>query len=126
MFGPQHSTAGKKTVTEIHFLLRFRTKGLIAGIAAAVNYTMGFATVKTYQDLEKALSLPGIALFYSAIAICGLILMYQIMPETEGFTLDEIETHFSDDSKAITDWKIPKHKIETEKYTMKSSQLKRM
>lgn len=30
------------------------------------------------------------------------------MPETEGRSLEDIEIHFSDNSKKITDWKIPR------------------
>lgn len=36
--------------------------------------------------------------------------MYKILPETEGRTLEDIELHFSDHSKKITDHKIPKPK----------------
>lgn len=35
--------------------------------------------------------------------------MYNVLPETENRSLEAIETHFSDDSKKITDWHIPKH-----------------
>lgn len=34
--------------------------------------------------------------------------MYKILPETENRTLEDIEMHFSDNSKRITDRKIPK------------------
>lgn len=32
-----------------------------------------------------------------------LIVIYQILPETEGRTLQDIEIHFADDSRKITD-----------------------
>lgn len=86
----------------------FRTRGLAAGLAAAINYTMGFATIKTYYDLETSMSMPGVALFYCVIATLGLVLMFNILPETEGRSLEDIELHFSDDSKKITDWYIPR------------------
>lgn len=85
----------------------FRTRGMAAGIAAAVNYIMGFATIKTYYDLETSLSMPGVSLFYCVIATLGLILMFNILPETENRSLEDIELHFSDNSKKITDWYIP-------------------
>lgn len=33
---------------------------------------------------------------------------YNILPETEGRSLEDIETHFSDNSRKLTDWKIAK------------------
>lgn len=32
--------------------------------------------------------------------------MFNILPETEGRSLEDIELHFSDNSKRITDWYI--------------------
>lgn len=37
------------------------------------------------------------------------IVMYRILPETEGRTLEDIEMHFSDDTKGIRDIHIPKN-----------------
>lgn len=54
------------------------------------------------------LSMPGTSLLYSAISGVGLILMYFFLPETENFSLEEIELHFSDNSKSLTDRKIVK------------------
>lgn len=34
--------------------------------------------------------------------------MYKILPETEGRTLEDIEIHFADNSKKLTDNKIPR------------------
>lgn len=46
--------------------------------------------------------------------------MYYILPETEGRTLEDIELHYSDDTKGITDIDIPKNvksnKLNTNKY----------
>lgn len=50
----------------------------------------------------------GIALFNSIVVVFGLVLMYTILPDTENKTLEEIELHFSDNSKKITDRKIQK------------------
>lgn len=86
----------------------FRTRGLAAGISAAINYTLGFATTKTYYNLETFLSMPGISMFYCIVATLGLILMVNIMPETENRSLEDIELHFSDNRKKITDWYIPR------------------
>lgn len=54
------------------------------------------------------MSLPGVSLFYCIISLFGLIISFFILPETENYTLEEIELHFMDNSKKITDWKIAK------------------
>lgn len=58
--------------------------------------------------MEITFSLPGVALFNCVIVAYGLILMYNILPETESRTLEDIEMHFADNSKKLTDHKIPK------------------
>lgn len=63
---------------------------------------------KTYYNLETTLSLPGVSCLYCIVTAVSLILMYFILPETEGRSLEDIELHFSDDSKKLTDWKIAK------------------
>lgn len=60
--------------------------------------------------METGLSLPGYTLYGCIVAALGWILMYKILPETEGRTLEDIELHFSDKSKKLTDRKIPKPK----------------
>lgn len=49
------------------------------------------------------LSMAGVSLLYSVISGVGLVFMYFILPETENRTLEEIELHFSDNSKKLTD-----------------------
>lgn len=88
--------------------LFYRARGTVGGIAISMNHFFGFVSKKTYYNLETTLSLPGISLFYCAVTGAGLTLMYFILPETEGRSLDDIELHFSDNSKKITDWKIAK------------------
>lgn len=70
-----------------------------------------FVSVRTFYSLETTLSMPGVALFNCIISAAGLILMYQILPETENRTLEEIEMHFADGTKKLTDRKIPKLKV---------------
>lgn len=67
---------------------------------------MVFTAKKTYYNLETTLSLPGVSLFYCIISGIGLIVMYLILPETEDRSLEDIELHFSDNSKNLTDRKI--------------------
>lgn len=49
-----------------------------------------------------------VSLFSCIVAGFGLIVMYNILPEMENRTIEEIEQHFADDSKKITDRKINK------------------
>lgn len=35
--------------------------------------------------------------------------MYKIMPETENYSLEDIESHYSDNTKGLTDIHITKH-----------------
>lgn len=58
--------------------------------------------------METTFSMPGAALCYCIITGVGTMIAYFILPETEGRTLEEIELHFSDNSKSIFDRKIPK------------------
>ncbi|XP_031635118.1 facilitated trehalose transporter Tret1-like [Contarinia nasturtii] len=80
-----------------------KSRGIASSISAALNYFLGFISKKTYYDLETSFSLPGMALFYCILSGCGLILMYLILPETENRSLEDIERHFSDNSKGLTD-----------------------
>lgn len=52
--------------------------------------------------------MPGVACFNCIIIAFGLVLMYKILPETENRTLEEIELHFADNNKKLTDRKIAK------------------
>lgn len=74
------------------------------------------------------MSLPGISMFYCVISMVGLIFAFIVLPETENRTLEDIELHFSDNSKKFTDRKIIKSKSankkanDTEKPTVKSDE----
>lgn len=87
---------------------------MASGITAALNYVLTFIAYKSYIHLETKLSLPGVTLFNCIVIAIGLILMYYILPETEGRTLEEIEVHFSDKSKNILDHKIQRVKAKQE------------
>lgn len=58
--------------------------------------------------METTLSLPGTSLLYCIVAGTGLVFAYFILPDTDGRTLEEIEEHFCDNTKKITDRKIAK------------------
>lgn len=56
--------------------------------------------------METSWSLPGVTLLTCGIIGLGLISLYSILPETTNRSLEDIEHHFSDNSKKITDRKI--------------------
>lgn len=70
---------------------------------------MAFCTTKTYYNLETTLSLSGMITIYAILDIVGLIYIFKFLPETERRTLEEIELHFSDNSKKLSDIKIRKN-----------------
>lgn len=110
----------KRVSILIHEKYPFRIRSIAIGTAAAMNFVFAFVSKKTYYNLEMALSMPGVSLLYCAISCVGLILMYFILPETEGRSLEDIELHFADNSKGITEWKIariltPEKSVESER-----------
>lgn len=104
----------KKNLNQNHFKSNHsffclnRTRGMATGLTAALNYLLSFVATKTYYNLETSLSMPGVALFNCFIIAIGFVFMYFILPETEGKTLEDIELHFADKSKRLTDRQIRK------------------
>lgn len=71
-----------------------------------------FGATNFYYNLEVYLGLFGVTSFFTFFNVLGLIYTNNFLPETEGRTLEEIELHFSDDSKTICDIKIMKKKVQ--------------
>lgn len=86
----------------------YKTRGIATGLTASLNYLISFIATKTYYNLETSLSMPGVALFNCIIVGIGFILMYNILPETENRSLEDIELHFADKSRKLTDRQIRK------------------
>lgn len=82
---------------------------MASGIVAALNYIMSFISTKTYLNLERGLSLAGTILLYGCIGVFGFVFIFLFVPETERRTLEDIEVHFSDNKRKITDRKIQKN-----------------
>lgn len=64
---------------------------------------MNFVATKTNYYLEMTLSMPGVALLNCIVIVIGLVLVYNILSETENRTLEEIELHFAYNSKKFID-----------------------
>lgn len=88
------------------FIVLHRSRGLATGISAGLNYVFAFIATKTYLNVERDLGLSGAPWFYAAFALTGAIILYFILPETEGRTLEDIERHYSERGRRITDLNI--------------------
>lgn len=108
---------------------------MLLSIISGFRYIFVAFSTKLYYNIELWLSLPGAAAFYGLITLIGyaepfhflhsqykfdtiyhfrFIVMYVILPETEGKSLDDIELHFSDNEKPITNINIQKIPKENE------------
>lgn len=88
---------------------------------ATFGYLLNFIITKWYYNLETVLSLPGVTLVPCIIIGFGLILLYRILPETTNRSLEDIEIHFSDNSKKITNRKIAKSELKHGVFVGKST-----
>lgn len=89
-------------------LFPLKLRLIASGVAIAFDYSLAFLSKKTYHNLETTLSLAGTTTFFCTVSFIGLIFAYFVLPETEGRSLEDIELHFTDDSKKFTDWRIAK------------------
>ncbi|XP_043515060.1 facilitated trehalose transporter Tret1-like [Frieseomelitta varia] len=65
------------------------------GIAGSIGYVFNSIANKVYLYMVDGMSMPGTFLFYSSINFAGGVLLYFILPETEGRSLKEIEEHYA-------------------------------
>ncbi|KAJ8984079.1 hypothetical protein NQ317_006577 [Molorchus minor] len=70
-----------------------------SGLSGGIGYIFGFTTNKIFFSLVSCLSLPGVFWFYGSVGLVGTIVLYFLLPETEGKTLFEITEHFAGNSK---------------------------
>lgn len=80
-----------------------RIRGTATGITSATSYVIIFIVTKTYINVEDGLSIGGGFIMYGSITTVGLVVLYMILPESEGRTLEEIEQFFSDTKRKLTD-----------------------
>lgn len=104
-------TMSSHLVSEV---ISLKTRGTAVALIVTLSYAVSFTITKSYHILECVLSLPGMVLVSCSVVGGGLILMYYILPCTANHSLEDIEHHFSDNSKKITDRKI--HTISSQTY----------
>jgi len=76
-------------------------RGFASGCCGAMGYIFGFASNKTFYSLIDTITLPGVYVLYSGIAFASFGLLYFVLPETEGWTLLEIQEHFSGERNLV-------------------------
>lgn len=67
-----------------------------SGISSGTGYLFGFLANKLFLTMLAAMTMPGTFWFYSAVALLGALVLYYVLPETEGRSLVEIERYFVD------------------------------
>ncbi|XP_022815553.1 facilitated trehalose transporter Tret1-like [Spodoptera litura] len=81
----------------------FRSRASAQGWGAAWNYVVTFIGTKTLINLETHFRLTGAFATYAAFAYVGTIYLYFFMPETEGISLQEIETYYKGKLRIFAD-----------------------
>lgn len=70
-------------------------RAFASGASASVGYISGFASNKTFFTLVHSLTLPGVYWFYGLVGLLSFVIFYFFLPETEGWSLYEVEQHFA-------------------------------
>lgn len=71
------------------------TRSLGAGLSSGLGYIFGFLSNKLFLSMASTLTVPGLFWFCAGISLTGNIVLYCILPETEGRSLEEITDHFA-------------------------------
>lgn len=73
----------------------FKLRAGATGVAASIGYIFTSIANKTFLYMVKGMELSGTFLFYAAMNLVTGIILYFMLPETEGRTLREIEEHYA-------------------------------
>ncbi|KAF5288900.1 hypothetical protein FQA39_LY03779 [Lamprigera yunnana] len=80
-------------------LYSYDTRSVGCGISSAVSYLINFTSNNLFLRTVSGLTMCGAYILYGIISFVGIIVLYYILPETEGKTLEEISDHFAGLSK---------------------------
>ncbi|RZC34223.1 Sugar tr and/or MFS 1 domain containing protein [Asbolus verrucosus] len=92
-----------------------------SGLAGAIGYIFGFLANKIFLSMISILTLPGTFWFNAAVSFVGVVLLYFLLPETEGKTLHDITEHFSGVSKL--DNKVKRNGIDNKAFELEESRV---
>ncbi|CAL5329131.1 unnamed protein product [Camellia sinensis] len=91
------------------FPLRLRAQGTSMGVA--VNRVMSGMISMTFLSLYKAITIGGAFFLFMGVAIVGWLFFYTLLPETQGKTLEEMQTLFGTFFK----WRVTMRELEKNK-----------
>ena len=72
-----------------------KARELVASLATVVHWMMAFAVTFSFLPAQEALGAAGVFYFFSAMCFCGIIVVYLLLPETKGKSLEEIQEKFA-------------------------------
>ncbi|KAK9870534.1 hypothetical protein WA026_008098 [Henosepilachna vigintioctopunctata] len=75
------------------------TRAIASGMSGANFYIFGFLCNKIFLSMVSQLTLPITFWCFGGFSITGFIVLYFVLPETEGKSLIEISNHFSGKTK---------------------------
>ncbi|GMP38033.1 hypothetical protein CsSME_00009453 [Camellia sinensis var. sinensis] len=91
------------------FPLRLRAQGTSMGVA--VNRVMSGMISMTFLSLYKAITIGGAFFLFMGVAIVGWLFFYTLLPETQGKTLEEMQSLFGTFFK----WRVTMRELEKNK-----------
>ncbi|KAG5625007.1 hypothetical protein H5410_010225 [Solanum commersonii] len=97
------------------FPLRLRATGCSIGVA--VNRVTSGVVSMTFLSLQKAITIGAAFFLYAALAAVAWVFFYTLMPETQGKTLEEMETLFG----TFWNWRERARELKELKKTEKNS-----
>ncbi len=72
-----------------------KARGLVASLATIVHWIMAFAVTLSFFPAQEVLGAAGVFYFFSVMCFCGIIVVYLLLPETKGKSLEEIQQKFA-------------------------------
>ncbi|KAI9259355.1 general substrate transporter [Sporodiniella umbellata] len=69
-------------------------RGKANGIATAVNWSCNLIITTAFLSMTEAMTVAGTFWFYAGLSIVLWCILYRLMPETSGKSLEEIHQHF--------------------------------
>uniref|UniRef100_A0A1Y1MTD9 Major facilitator superfamily (MFS) profile domain-containing protein n=1 Tax=Photinus pyralis TaxID=7054 RepID=A0A1Y1MTD9_PHOPY len=75
------------------------TRLLGCGLGSSISYLLRFFSNYLFLKLIAFMTLGGVYYLYGSISLLGIIVLFFVLPETEGKTLEEVSDHFQGISK---------------------------
>lgn len=76
-------------------------RGTASGLSGSSSYIFAFIANKSYFVVLDYINLSGTFFVYAIVCLIGCSVLYTMMPETEGISLEDIQEHFANKSKTF-------------------------